>query len=231
MSVTISPITIAGVGVPAPSSFSDSLIRASGSVGTGWVWGCFPHTPFVNNIVGANFAIGACLDAIQGGILTFQGVAPANTVWALRAVPPTIFQTVSGKNQFMQATYIGNAGVINNSSIQFLLACRMDEDTTYALDFNAVGAANQVNLVRKNQSAGTLLVGGFANLVANDVIRMSLNYNTPGTVAITVLKNGALLTSFNDVSGSRLLVGVPGMGADLGSGNHQFRNFSCGLGA
>lgn len=232
MSVIIRPITMAG-SPPISAAFADSFNRASGNPGTSWFQGIRGNSggsPFLWSTadIGASvIAGGQCLR------WTPQGQANPTTILKAVLIPVRNITAIANKNAFVQATFIGNAGVAAErftSGIGVLM--RTDEDTGYVLE--CIPQIPVTTLQRINQGVITNItsVGASAN---GDIVRLSYVIS-PTQIDFTVTKNGVVVFTATDNSASRLTVGTTGFfvrgggGAIPSNGFAEWKDFSTGLG-
>lgn len=242
MSVTVSPITIAGT--PTVRTFSDTFNRASGEMGTNWLWGNPPFTPAATPAQLQQYTIGvSLLDGLQCMIAgSINGAANPNWVLTGFAIPIPAYMGILSKDQFSQATIVNATGAGAERANGGLSVCAgfNPGGGIAGFAFYYLEALPQINVLQVGKCVnGTYnfaapfgaVGGGVAN---GDVLRFAADIQAT-QVVLTVSKNGSVVGTFTDNTATRLVIGVPGI-ATRGSGGvnpgrTEWRNFSCGVGA
>lgn len=215
---------------PPATAFSDTFTRPNKSTigSTDWI------RTLVNNPGGAGN--GATAAAIVSGntclVTSVAGAAPANNYqpgW----VPAPVYQSLYNKRGvFVQCTFVAAAGA--GSGLMLRYNHDLNSTTTedegadyYVMPFNG--------RIDKRVGGGAQVVIGAATWVvaANDVIRFEvLTAADSLSLQLQTIRNGSILQTITDNTGTRILSGVPGfiMYSISATGQtFQFKNFSCGL--
>lgn len=209
------------------TTFSDALTGAGPSLGRNWAQGIFSHTPFVAPFSWGTATIFAAPDLVNALGWSTGGSAGPNTILSAVAVPVPTYQSLYGRSQFSQATFVNSTGVVNNATWEVGVMIRLDEEDRYVCTCS-VNAANSCRLYRVNQSTFTLLAGGVANPAPTAVIRISAIVSSTN-VTLSVTSNGVVILAAVDAAAGRLTAGSPGLGSEMSSGTYFFRTYSCGL--
>jgi len=231
MSVTISPITIAG-SPPPLRSFSDTFNRANSvPLGVNWIVSAIAPIPLVSpfSIPRPTIATAGAPDNGQALQWGFQGLNNPVSVYYNRMIPINLWPGLSGRTQFSQATVV--QGVAGDSSAGLGVAINGDTATQYIVAYDTV--LNQVRLLKIVNHTRTLLSGGHAFWGTGGVIRLSVDYSVAGQATVTYSLNGGVVASIVDAAADRIIVGIPGFVNDTTfnqTGQQWFRNFSCGPG-
>jgi len=168
----------------------------------------------------------------------------ANPNWVLTGfcVPIPPLMGVRNLNQFAQATLVNATGAgAERSNCGLMTMFSLNRTGGIAgWCFYYLEALPQINVLQFGRCInGTYnfaapfgaIAGGVAN---GNVLRLSADIQAT-QVVLTASKNGTVVGTATDNSAQRLTLGVPGF-ATRGSGGvnpgfHEWRNFSCGVGA
>jgi len=237
MSVTVQPITIAGIGRSVQSTFTDTINRANGSLGSNWAVG-------LQNVPGA---APFQLPAVEIGVSTIDAGqcmkystitgAVVGTVYYV-AVQPLVPLGLLNRGQFSEWFEIthskpggGNDIFAGITVLQSMggIGTGDSDCSAYILQFDS--STGNCVVIRRNKSVQTG-IGVNQAYANNQTWRLSATINA-SDVTLRVSKNGTVVDTIVDNSGSRITTGMPGhMGTSLNNAAANFasewRNFACG---
>jgi hypothetical protein len=155
--------------------------------------------------------------SLQGGVnRTVNGLQFINNTGA-GFIPKGLFipygynlGAIRTKRQFVEFQVVSNPGGISRPGA--VAYANPNLGSFYQLVM--VTEVSQVSLGRMDAGVPTVLIAesGATAYVNNDVLRMTVDaVTTPGTTIIKLFKNGTVIGTFNDNSGSRLTNGVVGL--------------------
>lgn len=218
-----------------PISFADTFNRASGRLGRNWIEGTYVFTPIVAPVAGTDISIGAStLDGLQCAIWASpsSGANP-NTIWHGAAVPQTVYNSLYGADQFVQATFVQATGAgANEMQTGPSLFQNGDVDSCYYLE---IAPASGTTRILRNLQSTLSVIGNLGVAPVNgNIYRMSL-VNTGTQINFTVTINAGAPQTFSDATAQRITTGSPGLfcrgAGGPAPGRAEYRNFSCGKGA
>ena len=231
-----------GGGAGVVTSYSDPLtvadpLNSNGGKldGTKWWFGC--AVPVTNNtpLDTPTYSIAASSKDSQNALL--WGLAGAtNPQEQAKAylLPIATYLSCYGLTQFSQCTLVQvvNANGIITAGVTVM--CVPANGQYFAYIFCVYSVDHSWFLIRYGLTPATLQTGAANSTSDGDILRLSADISVPGQVTLTVKKNGNVLTTYVDNSGSRLLIGSPGLGALPTQGSStpksDWRTFSCGIG-
>jgi len=218
------------------ASFVDSMNRANGPLGSNWVAG----QEIREGGAPVAFAKATIAASVVDGLQCMK-LSTFNN--AVGIVQPTVIIPVQpigllDRSQFVQWTvvrHLRTAGVNNLFAGPTVLTTATSEAVnSNAYIFQLQTPVPQGTLIRRNGTVETGLSAAYA-FVDGDILRITAVIN-PTNVTLQIFINGVLKESVVDSSGSRLVLGLPGLMAtslNEPSGNYvsEWRNFSCGQAA
>ena len=229
MSVTV--VGMQGGGGGGVTHFSDTLISPDQPFGIGNDWAAclnLVNPPVGNAYAGVDFA--AAWNRGATGISYTNpgggGFTPVGFAFPI----PVNWPKCRNRNQFSELQMVTNPAGINRPA----MCCFFQPNgaNVYLLQFNT--EVSRFSVDRWNNTTQTNLVAPSVTTayVVNDVLRLEVDTTTtPGTTILRAKKNGTLISTFNDNSGSRLTSGLFGFG---GGGSNPavvsvVKNFNGGI--
>lgn len=215
-------------GTPPLTSFSDTFIRADrDTLGPNWM------RTLVNNPGGAgNSATAAAKVSSNKCLITsVSGAAPANNYqpgW----IPLPVFSNVYNlKGFFIQFRFQSAVGAGSGAMLRYNHDLNNSETEVEGADYYVMVFNGRID---KRVGGGGQVVIGAATWaqVANDILRFEcLNDATDSQVSLQTIRNGVILQTIVDATGTRILSGGPGIIMYSISATGQtfsFDQFSCG---
>jgi hypothetical protein len=226
-----------GTVVPGSTSFFDSFSRATGPIGSNWVYGAYGvQPPFTNPIQGPFpwIQLGSTRNCMNWILDNNVGVGQQWITWA--APIQTMLALRTNKSQFSQVTFDSGA---SNSVVGLTVVMSGSQGQGYLCETEMIpGGGTKLYSVASGGGTpwvinfGLLGTASASPLNPGDILRLSADLSNPSQVTLTVHINGALaLTVIDAVSNYR--TGFPGMmsiGQFTNTGTMFFRDFSCGSG-
>jgi hypothetical protein len=106
--------TPGGILTPV-THFSDTFNRASGGMGQNWIQTVGPWSPITNPVGSGTWAIGSCVDVVQGLICTYVGSANPGMWWNTTVICVPLILTCWGLSQFSEwkSVSLTDGGLLN----------------------------------------------------------------------------------------------------------------------